>query len=64
MNSKRDMLLFSVDATMTKRPQKLLIIGHHIFSVLAWAAQIAQKQNSGNTKSPLKMQDWVFRLGV
>ena len=28
-----------------------------------FAAQMAQTQESRTTKSPLKMQDWVFTLG-
>ena len=47
-----------------KHPQKLLIIGPQLFFyVLASpAAQMAHKQKSRTTKSPL-IQDWVFRLG-
>ena len=47
---------------MTKLPSK---VAHNrpkiIFFITGLAAQIAQKQKSRTTKSPL-MKDWVFRL--
>ena len=56
------MQLFSADA-IVNRPQKLLIIGPQLFLCTGQAAQMAQKQKSRTTKSPL-MQNWVFRLGL
>ena len=48
--------------TWKNHPQKLLIICPTSFLCTGLAAQMAQKQKSSTTKSPL-MQDWVFRLG-
>ena len=49
---------------MKKTPSK---VAHNrpkiIFFSTGLAAQMAQKQKSRTTKSPL-MQDWVFRLGL
>ena len=49
--------------TRKNRPQKLIIIGQKKISCTGPAAQMAQKQISHSTKSPL-MQDWGFRLGI
>ena len=38
-------------------------MGPKLFLCTGLAAQMAQKQKSSTTKSPL-MQDWVFRLGM
>ena len=53
--------IFFAHENMKKSPSKVAHNRPRLSTGLA--AQTAQKQKSGTTKSPL-MQNWVFRLGV
>ena len=60
-SAERKFRFFFDPENMKKPPSK---VAHNQPPMFCQAAQTAQKQKSRTTKSPLKMQNWVFRLGI